>query len=381
MHLHLYALSSIFSFIAAIPAMSKIIITGVEVPDTDAHSRACAARSSLPDSPGLAPDWQRIRERFPVLERKSYLNACSYGALSVDVVRAAQQYLDGRLQTGADWSQWVECSEALRQSLARLLRANPDEIALTASASAGLNALASALQFDGRRRKIVITDLEFPTNAQIWYAQELRGARVVRLPAPQGVVDLAEFERAIDDDTALVAISHVCYRNGSRNDVSRIAALAHECGAYLLVDDFQSTGTSRLLPNELGADFVVGGTSKYLLGTAGIAFLFVRHALIEALTPVVTGWFAQHDIFAMDVTAYRPSATARRFEAGTPPVINTYAAAAGLELLHEIGLESIEARIGAFNEAIKAEASSAGYRLATPVDATQHGDDRDPHSR
>jgi selenocysteine lyase/cysteine desulfurase len=318
-------------------------------------------------------DWTRIRERFPVLEHKSYLNSCSYGAMSLDVAQAAQRYLDERMLKGVDWPDWVDHNEALRRSLARLLGADADEVALTSSASAGLNALASALRFDGQRRKVIITDLEFPTNAQIWYAQELRGAQVIRLPAPDGVIDPARFEETIDDQTLLVATSHVCYRNGSRLDVSTLAQLVHQRGAYLLVDDFQSTGTSRLLPSTLGADFVVGGTYKYLLGTAGIAYLFVRSALLESLVPTVTGWFAQRDIFAMDVTGYRPSPTARRFEAGTPPVINTYAAAAGLEIVHQIGLGAIEARVGELCAAIKSEARTAGYRLATPVDPARHG--------
>lgn len=145
------------------------------------------------------PDWTRIRERFPVLEHKSYLNSCSYGAMSLDVAQAAQRYLDERMLKGVDWPDWVDHNEALRRSLARLLGVDADEVALTSSASAGLNALASALRFDGRRRKVIITDLEFPTNAQIWYAQESRGAQVVRLPAPDGVIDLARFEGAIDD--------------------------------------------------------------------------------------------------------------------------------------------------------------------------------------
>jgi selenocysteine lyase/cysteine desulfurase len=98
-----------------------------------------------------------------------------------------------------------------------------------------------------------------------------------------------------------------------------------------------------------------------------------RGALLESLVPTVTGWFAQRDIFAMDVTGYRPSPTARKFEAGTPPVINTYAAAAGLEIVHQIGLGAIEARVGELSAAIKSEAHTAGYHLATPLDPARHG--------
>lgn len=327
-------------------------------------------------APALGPEperWARLRARFPVLARKAYLNSCSYGALSEEVARAVQQYLQDRLEKGVDWDDWVAHSERLRASLAALLGAAPDEVALTASASAGLNAIASALSFEPPRNRVVITDLEFPTNAQIWYAQERRGAQVVRLPAPEGFVPPEAFEAAVDERTVLVATSHVSYRNGAKADVPAIVDIAHRHGALVLIDDFQSAGTTRLPPNALGADLVVGGTYKYLLGTAGVAFLYARAGLLERLVPTVTGWFAQADVFAMDVTAYRPSPTARRFEAGTPPVLPVYAADAGIGIVREVGLADIEARIRELTEAIKREARACGLRLATPADPSRHG--------
>jgi selenocysteine lyase/cysteine desulfurase len=112
---------------------------------------------------------------------------------------------------------------------------------------------------------------------------------------------------------------------------------------------------------------------KYLLGTAGIAFFYARQELIESLAPTVTGWFAQEDVMAMDITRYSPATTARRFEGGTPPVPNTYMAAAGLAILHEIGLEAIEGRIGELTTAIKDAVAEAGYQLASPVNPSHHG--------
>ena len=156
----------------------------------------------------MDPNFDLLRKEFPLLERKTYLNSGSYCALSKRVKAAFEAYLDDRLMVGANWDVWITKNEAVRALVARLLHAVPDEIAVTASVSAGLNALASALDFSGPRNKVVVSDFEFPTNAQIWHAQQPRGAQVVHVPrAADGYIPLEMFERAIDERTQLVAIS------------------------------------------------------------------------------------------------------------------------------------------------------------------------------
>ena len=317
--------------------------------------------------------WEEIRARFPTLQRRTYLNSCAYGAISTDVAEALGQYVDDRIEKGCDWDYWVQRNETVRGAVAQLLGVDPDEIAITTSASAGINSLASALKFEGPRNKVVISDYEFPTDAQIWYAQELRGAHVVRVAEQDGYIPVEKFEQAIDEETLIVAVTHVCYRNGAKLDIPAIAKIARQNGALMLMDGYQSLGTMAIDATSSGADFIVGGMVKYLLGTAGIGFLYARRELIPDLTPTVTGWFAQADIFAMDATRYEPSPTARRFETGTPPVPNTYAAEAGLSIIREIGLPAIEARIGELTEAVRAAAREAGYSVATPEDPDRHG--------
>ena len=331
--------------------------------------------STQPDvKPGNAvPDWARIRSRFPILENKTYLNSCSYGAMSDDVKNALYRYIRDREERGTDWDYWVERNESVRHAVANFLGAKPDEIAITTSASASINSLASAMDFTGPRKKIVISDFEFPTNAQIWYAQEPRGAEIVRVPERDGYIPAEDFASAIDEDTLLVAVTHVCFRNGARLDIPAIADIARDKGALMMVDGFQGLGTFEFDVGNSSVDFVVGGMLKYLLGTAGLAFLYVRDELIEKLVPTVTGWFAQSDIFAMDNTGYDPSPTARRFETGTPPVPNSYAAEAGLKIIDEVGLPAIEFRIREITAAIIAEAKSTGYTLAVPEDPERHG--------
>ena len=317
----------------------------------------------------------RVRHRFPIFERLTYVNSCSQGALS-DAVRAAyQDYLRDWDEQGAPWEYWVERAEAARGAFAGLVGAEPDEVAVTTSLSAGVSALFSGLRFDGERTTIVVSDFEFPTVGQIAHAQELRGRRVVHVPeAGDATIPLEHFDAAIDERTALVAVTHVCYRNGSRVDVEGVVRLAHERGALVLVDAYQAAGAIPIDVRALGVDFLAAGTVKYLLGSAGLAFLYCRSELIERIRPTSTGWFADEDIFQMDIHDYSPSATARRFEFGTPPIPNIYAGLAGIRLVEEIGVAETEAHVRRLTAQLVAGVDDLGGRVVTP----RHPDRRGP---
>jgi selenocysteine lyase/cysteine desulfurase len=322
----------------------------------------------------MTTNFEALRRRFPVLERKTYLNSGSYCALADSVREAMNAYMDDRLQVGANWDVWVMKNEAVRALMAQVLHAHPDEIAVTASASAGINALASALKFDGPRNKVVISDFEFPTNAQIWHAQELRGAKIVHVPrGADGYIPLENFAELIDEQTQLVAVTHVCFRNGARLDIPGIVRLARAKGARVLLDCYQAVGTLDIDVKKLDVDFAVGGMLKYLLGSAGIGFLYVRKELTQNLTPTNSGWFAQENIVAMDITANRPSPTARRFEAGTPPVVNCYAAEAGLKLILEVGIPAVEQRIRGLTRRCLDGLVRIGWPAVTPAEDGKRG--------
>src|ERR1700692_3510008 len=316
----------------------------------------------------MEPNFQALRKEFPVLGRKTYLNSGSYCALANDVKAAFEAYLEERSLEGANWGLWAAKNESVRALTATLLHAAPDEIAITASVSAGLNALASALQFTGARNKVVISDFEFPTNAQIWHAQEPRGARVVHVPrAADGFIPTEMFEKAIDEQTQLVAITHVCFRNGAKLDISGIVRLARAKGAMVLLDCYQAVGSMDIDVKALDVDFATGGMLKYLLGTAGIGFLYVRDSFTKSLVPTNSGWFAQADIAAMDITGNRPAPNARRFEAGTPAVVNAYAAEAGLKFLLAVGTPAIEQRNYAFARRCMQRLDEIGWPSLTPA--------------
>jgi selenocysteine lyase/cysteine desulfurase len=313
---------------------------------------------------GPLPD--RIRHRFPIFKNRIYINSCSQGALSDSVRDAYEEYLEDWDERGAPWDYWVEKSEDARQAFAGLVNAQPDEVAVTTSVSAGLSAIATGLRY-ARRSKIVTTDWEFPTVGQIWHAQELRGARVVHVEADaDGALPIERFEREIDDDTAIVSVTHVCYRNGARVDVEEVARIAHERGALVVLDAYQSAGSLPLDVANLGVDFLVAGVLKYLLGSAGLAFLYVRRDVVERIWPTATGWFADKDIFAMDHRDYSPASTASRFQSGTPPIPAIYAGVAGIGLMQEIGIADTRMHVNALNARLIDGLDELGATLATP---------------
>ena len=300
------------------------------------------------------------------------MNACSQGALSIQVRNAYEAYLRDWEERGAPWEYWVELAERARAAFADLINATPDEIAVTTSLSAGVGSLVSALGFE-KRDTVVISDFEFPTVGQIAHAQEQRGARVVHVREGNGTVLLAGFEAAIDERTALVAVAHVCYRNGSRLELEGLIELAHARGVPVLLDAYQSTGAVPIDVRALNVDFLATGALKYLLGSAGLGFLYARRELIEDWTPSQTGWFADENIFAMDIHDYSPSPTARRFETGTPPVPSIYAGVAGLDLVSSVGVDRVERHVQELNARLDAGLDELGAQSATPRDSARRG--------
>jgi selenocysteine lyase/cysteine desulfurase len=287
--------------------------------------------------------------------------------LSVDVRQAYEEYLAGWDVHGAEWEHWVERAEAARAAFAGLVRAEPDEVAVTTSVSQGVSGLVSALPLESGRNRIVISEFEFPTVGQISHAQELRGAEVVHVrPEPDGRIPLERFQEAIDERTALVCCTAISYRTGYRLDVAEVARIAHERGALCLADSYQAAGAVPLDVRALGVDFLTAGTVKYLLASAGLAFMYVRRDLHDRLLPTQTGWFADEDIFRMDISDYSPAGDARRFDAGTPPVPNIYAGLAGMGLVDEAGVEAIEAHVRGLVDSLLAGLDELGATVATP---------------
>jgi selenocysteine lyase/cysteine desulfurase len=314
-----------------------------------------------------------VRDQFPIFEHTTYLNSCSQGALSGRVRAAYEEYLDGWDANGAEWGHWVERAEAARAAFARLLGAVPGEMAVTTSVTQGVSAIVSALDLRTRPR-IVISEYEFPTVGQIAHAQELRGAEVVHVrPEADGSIPPERYAAVVDERTALVCCTTISYRTGHRHDVAEIARIARDAGALCLADSYQAIGAIDLDAHALGVDFVTGGTVKYLLASSGLGFLYVRGELLPNLLPTQTGWFADEDIFQMDISDYSPAADARRFDAGTPPVPNIYGGLAGMSIVEEAGTQAIEEHIAGLAERLIAGLDELGAVVATPREPERRG--------
>jgi selenocysteine lyase/cysteine desulfurase len=314
----------------------------------------------------------RYRHLFPVLENVTYLNSCSQGALAIPVRDALDQYFDGMYAKGSLWDHWVRKVDELRILVGNAFVTKPSNVAITTTASAGINAVLSCFDFTGKKKRIVTTDLEFPTMGQILHAQEGRGAEIVHIASEtDGTLDLAKLEAALDDRVALVAVTHVCYRSGAMTDIKKVSSLSHKHGIPVLVDAYQSVGSMPIDFDDVGVDFLVGGFLKYMLGLPGIGFLLVRDE--SELIPTQTGWFAARDIMAMEIEKYDPSPDARRFEGGTPPIPSVYGAVAGLRLLLEVGLESAWSHTLAFHKSLRGELEGIGAKIVTPSEPRFHG--------
>ena len=220
----------------------------------------------------------------------------------------------------------------------------------------------------------MISEYEFPTVGQIAHAQELRGAEVVHVrPDADGTIAAERFAEAIDERTALVCCTTLSYRSGHRHDVAAIAEAAHAAGAIVLADSYQACGAVELDVRALGADAVTGGTVKYLLGTAGLGFMWVRPEVRATLVPTQTGWFADEDIFAMSIADYSPHGSARRFDSGTPPVPALYAGSRASRSSRRRACRRSRRTCAASSSACSTGSTTLGATVATPREPRRRG--------
>jgi selenocysteine lyase/cysteine desulfurase len=311
---------------------------------------------------------QQIRSRFGIFQRKIYLNSCSQGPLSDAVENGLREFIATWHEQGSPWETWVNHYEFARTAFARFINASSDEVAIVTSVSAGINCIASALNFR-ERDKVVLGEFEFPTMGHVWLGQRPRGADVHFVRAKGNCIPVANYEKLVDRNTMIVPLTHVCFKNGFRSDVAAITRVAHHSGALVMLDDYQDCGTRPVEVKAMGLDFYVTGTLKYLLGPPGLAFMYVRKELIPSLNPTVTGWFAQANPFTYDPQHFELSPIARRFESGSPSVPNVYAALPGFQLLEEIGMENVAAHVKKLAQALLNRAQELGIATKTSVDS------------
>ena len=311
------------------------------------------------------------RARIPLLASCIPMNNCSQAPQTDATRAAASRYLESWNTSGMDWDTWMQEVGHAKTEFAALIGAAPSDIAVFSSVSEATSALASALDFDGTRRNIVVSEMEFPTVAHVWLAQQRRGARLSWAAVRDDTIDPAVYDELVDERTVLVSSCHGYFMNGFVQDVKRIAARARDAGAFSFVDAYQTLGTLPIDVRDLGVDFLAAGNLKFLMGIPGIAFLYVRPEMVARLEPTVTGWFGRSAPFAFDSKTLDWSATASRFDMGTPPVINAYVARAGMAMINEIGPAKIRAWLEVLGRHLIAGGRERGLVLHGTDDMTR----------
>jgi kynureninase len=319
----------------------------------------------------VTPAEQTWRDEFPITRDLVYLNNCSLTPLPrrgrVAIEKFAREWteLGGR----AWYDHWIGEYEALRADIAEVLGASVDEVAVEPNVSAGLVGIASTFDYT-KRPKVIVSDLDFPTDGHAFLAVEKRGAQVEFVRSPDRVrVPLELFEKAIDERTAAVCTGHVYFTTGWIQDVKALAEICHRKGAKLIVDAYQSIGAFPFDVSASGVDYLVGGTLKWLMGGPGIAFLYARRDVADAARPSAVGWWGVANPFAFDVEHLDPGTGARRFEYGTPAVAAIYAARAGIALLREIGIATVRERHQLLSQRLVDGARAQGWTVRCPTDA------------
>ncbi|HEY1330566.1 MAG TPA: aminotransferase class V-fold PLP-dependent enzyme [Actinomycetota bacterium] len=311
----------------------------------------------------LSPELEALRRTVPALESQVYLANCSQGPLSTPVRDALASFLDGWNDVPLNWDRWMEEVEAARASFAALVGAEPVDVAIGTSLSQLVSSIVSALvrSRQSPRRRIVTSAAEFPGVAHAWLAARAYGWFVEQLQADAvAPLETMDVVAAIDDATAVVSVPYVSYANGAMLDLEPIVETAHAHDALAFVDVYQAAGTIPIDVRALNVDLLASGALKYLMGTAGIAFLYVNPDLRDRLLPTVTGWFGREDPFAFDATTLDYPQSASRFDLGTPPVVNAYAARAGIELVMQTGPAAVRAHLE--------QLSAAAFDLAGRLD-------------
>ena len=287
--------------------------------------------------PSPAYDIDAWRSQIPILQSIIPMNNCSQAPQALSVRAAAERYLDSWRDDVMDWEPWIEEVDRARAEFARLINADPSDVAVCSSVSHATASVAGALRYDGARDSVVVSQAEFPTVGHVWQAHQRLGAKLRWVPVEDGQISVDRYSELLDDGVALVSACHGYYQTGFKQDIDALVDLAHGAGALLFVDAYQTLGTHPIDVQALDVDFLASGNLKYLMGAPGIAFLYVKREVADGLAPNVTGWFGQRNPYAFEVDVLDFAPGARRFDTGTPPIPNAYIARAGMKIINEVG--------------------------------------------
>ena len=285
------------------------------------------------------------RDRFPTLARGPYFAAHTLGPMPDTAPGALARFAAEWAAEGVvAWTGWLEQIRATAALLEGLFAAPAGSVALGPNVSVLAGQVLSCFDWSGERSRLVTTDLEFPTCDYLYRAQETLGAKVEAVPSRDLTVDTDRLLEAIDTQTALVAVTHVAFRSSALLDAAAVVARAHEVGALVMLDTYQSAGTVPIDVGALGVDLLVGGSVKWLLGGPGTGYLYARPEVAATLAPRLVGWFGHQSPFAFEPSPIALAAGAGRFVTGTPNVAAHVMAAEGYRIVAEAGVDAIRAK-------------------------------------
>src|SRR5579859_6642334 len=313
-------------------------------------------------------DLLKWRGEFPILDRTTYLISNSLGAMPRGVYDSMREYADSWGERGVRaWEEgWWEMAVAVGDKIAPLIGAKAGEISLHQNVTQTQAVIASCFDFRGRRNKVVMTELEFPSIQYFYHEQKRFGAKVELVPSADPVrFELDKLLAAIDEKTLLVPISLVLFRSSFIVNAKAIIEKAHRVGAHVILDVFQGTGTIPIDVRGFGVDFAVGGVLKWLCGGPGVAYLYVREDLRASLKPALTGWIAHQRPFAFETGAIDAREDSFRYLNGTPHIPALYACQPGLDILNKAGIGPIREKSMRMTARLFEAANAHGWRVNT----------------
>jgi kynureninase len=316
-------------------------------------------------------DLERWRDEFPILSRTVYMISNSLGAMPRQTARHLAEYAEIWATRGVRaWEErWWEMPRDIGDRIARIVGAPAGAVSMHENVTTAHMVALSSVRPSGARRRIVCTAMDFPSMVYLYHAQQAAGFEVRVVAAEDDLsVRTDRVVDAIDDSTAVVAVSHVLFRTSYIMDAAAIIRRAHEVGALVILDTYQSAGIIPVDVGALGADFAVGGCLKWLCGGPGSAFLYTRPDLLRQMKPAFTGWVAHQHPFDFDIADAATRDDAMRMMNGTPAIPAYYAALAGLDIINAVGVDRIRARSRELTARLLARVDEHGFKSAAPRD-------------
>lgn len=316
------------------------------------------------------------RSEFPILDKTVYLISHSLGAMPKATYDRLHEYADMWATRGVRaWAEgWWDMPVTVGNEVARIIGAEPGTIVMHQNVSICQSLILSCLEPTPKRNKIVYSALNFPSVMYVYEAHARDGKlRIETVPSDDGItVSLERFLEAIDEETLLVPFSHVLFKSGFLQNAKAITERAHEVGALVVLDAYQSAGTVPFNVKNLNVDFATGGSVKWLCGGPGAGYLYVRPDLQNKLEPKTTGWMAHEHPFAfLPELHYAPGIT--RFLHGSPAIPALYAAQSGYKIINEIGVERIREKSVRQTTRLIELAEEAGFKVTSPRNSADRG--------